>query len=152
MTAVALAIQKLCAIIAYNDDDAAADPMWTGRGKGEKTTCVKEDQDHHPLHEYSALQFRYGRRSKKDVYTPAPAEIAMGSPLPSPSGGSASLPALHGHHRGQEQQGRYHHLLEDDEATMKGPVLVQDRRIGNRRISSRGTAQKQIFENPDCGN
>ena len=40
VTAVALAIQKLCAISAYNEE---TDTMWTGRGKGEKTTCVQED-------------------------------------------------------------------------------------------------------------
>jgi hypothetical protein len=42
VTAVTLAFQKLCAIIAYNDT-AAEDTTWTGRGRGEKTTCKQED-------------------------------------------------------------------------------------------------------------
>ena len=41
MTAIALAIQKFCAIIAYKDD--AADTTWTGIGRGEDITGEQED-------------------------------------------------------------------------------------------------------------
>ena len=42
VTAVTLAFQKLCAIIAYNDADAI-DTTWTGKCRGENTTFEQED-------------------------------------------------------------------------------------------------------------
>ena len=47
MTAIALAIQKFCAIIAYKDD--AADTTWTGIGRGEDIIGEQEDlrRGHH---------------------------------------------------------------------------------------------------------